>query len=501
MSANRREFMAGAAAAGAAMACGLPVMADDRPRNLLFIIVDQMRSRCWFPPELRLPGIERLEREGISFTSHFTSAVPCTPSRACMLTGLHMTQHGIRHNVPAIPGLIPGGASLDPAIPTLGHVFRKAGYRTPYFGKWHLTRHAEYWKDGLTPYGFEAWHGPDGDGWPLQGLNNDPRYAHQAISWLKNNGRAGPWFLTCSLINPHDVMFYKRLDMPPALVPNVCDDLPENFHDDLAGKPAVQGQFRDGMGAALGVGPKQSERVFRNYLNFYYYLERRVDMQIQRILDCLDAEGLSDNTLVVFTSDHGEMAGSHGLSGKGPYVYNENNKVPLIMRWPGRIEPGVNSRAVTQSVDLFPTLADLMGVGIERGYLPGKSLEERVRAPGTTGSDDHALMCFGYSNADAFGPFTALLPLMGLRPPTAAMQVRAVYDGRYKFARYFDPGAREEFELYDLLDDPLEMRNLAGDPGYRNIEKEMAGRLRECEQEEMAPISPEVFKELGAARG
>ncbi len=485
---NRRDFIKGTGAGLALGASGKRASAGDKRPNVLLIIVDQMRLPRWFPEDAALPAYEGLRREGMSFTNHFTSAVPCSPSRACLFTGLHMPQHGVVMNMPN-PGLgVPGVSSLDPSFTTLGHIFKRAGYRTPYFGKWHLTLEEDYKEAGLSAYGFEVWTGPDRDGWPYEGLLRDGGFTNQSIKWLKENGSDGPWFLTLSLINPHDVMFYKRLDVSPAVVPNVCRDLPGNFDDDLSGKPGVQKDFQLTMQTVLGVGPDRPVRHWRHYVDFYYYLNRKVDAQVGRALAALDELGLADNTLVVFTSDHGEMAGSHQLQGKGPFVYHENNNVPLIFRWPGEIQAGAETSALSQNVDLYYTLPELAGVPVMDSRPPGKGLAPVIESGREV--NDHALMCFGYP-ADAFqnaGLVGAMADLLDVEYGNNPAQIRAVFDGRYKFARYFDEGKDEQYELYDLEEDPLEMRNLAGDPNSVDLEGRMQGALRDLEKKEMSPL-------------
>ncbi|HUT52687.1 MAG TPA: sulfatase-like hydrolase/transferase [bacterium] len=485
---GRREFVKAAGmGAGVLAAAGVPGLgrADERP-NVLLVLVDQWRMPRWFPAGAELPGFERLSREGLTFTNHFVSAVPCSPSRACLFTGLHLTQHNIQTNVNF--NMSP---SLDPRIPTLAHRFSAAGYRTPYFGKWHLTEPRDYRGRGLTAYGFEAWHGPDHQGTPHDGTLNDPRYARQSINWLRLHGKKAPWFLTCSLINPHDICFYRRLDAPSIMVPRASDRLPGNFHDDLTTKPRIQAVYREGYGKLMGTQTSEPERVWLRYLDYYLYYCQMVDKQIKRLLDALDRLKLSDNTIVVFTADHGDMCGSHQLQAKGPFVYQENNNVPLVFRWPGRVNAGAESSALSHNPDVFPTLLDLCGVSAPVDYLPGRSIASLVRDPAAAPVRDHVLMGFGMK----LGSNNALAKLgarSGISAEGVPMQIRAIHDGRYKYARYFDDNLASEFELYDLQEDPLELRNLAGDPGYNKLQQEMAARLEEAEAREMAPLPEDV---------
>lgn len=433
-----------------------------------------------------LPGYDRLCREGMNFTSHFTSAVPCSPSRATLFTGLHVTQHGVQNNVNF--GM---NAPLDPDIPNMAHCLKAAGYRTPYFGKWHLTEMKVTSREKLDAYGFENWVPPDHHGTPYDGLMHDRMFATEAIHWLRGNGTKGPWFLTLSMVNPHDICFYPRLDVPAIAVPDVFSNLPGNHHDDLKNKPRIQTVYRDGYGRLMGTQADKPERLWLHYLDFYYWLQQRVDHQIARTLSTLDKLGLAQNTIVIFTSDHGDMCGSHKLQAKGPFMYQENNNVPLVVRWPARIQPGAQTSALTQSPDLFPTLLDMVGIRADTGYLPGKSLMPVISSPEKTDLNDHILMAFGMQGG---GRLAQLGAKLGVNVKGVPVQLRAIHDGRHKFARYFDEGCEEEHELYDLENDPLELRNLAADPGYAKLAKEMAERLAEAEQKEMAAMPSELLR-------
>lgn len=465
---DRRDFLK--QAAGAALAAGLPFAASaGRPPNVLLVIVDQMRRPRWFPADARLPNYERLAARGVAFDQHYVSAVPCSPSRACLFTGRHMDQNRIEANV-----TVKGSDSLDPAIPTLGHVFRRAGYLTPYFGKWHLTRGKDRKKLNLEPYGFD-WH----TGELATGLISDDACARSAISWLETNGRGPkPWFLTLSLINPHDICGYPGGPIPDSLIPNVFDALPENFNDDLAGKPRCQRQYQ----AVIEHNKTRfkGDKAWLRNLDYYYAMTLRVDRLLGRVMDTIDRLQLGGDTLVVFTSDHGDMAGSHRLRLKGPFPYAENTNVPLLVSWPGRLPEGVRTPALSQNVDLFPTLAGLIGADVSGHKLPGRDLGPVLADPQAPGAD-HVLFSFT-ANVSMLTQARAT----GGPTITAPQHIRAIRTPEAVYARYFDPGSDvKEFELYDLKDDPLELHNRAADPGRAALEEEMQGRLREAEAREM----------------
>ena len=155
----------------------------DRP-NILLVVSDQERQRGWIPPGLALRHRQRLIDDGLEFTSHYTHSSPCSPSRASLLTGRYVSQHGVTDNV-----IFPANRELDPAIPTLGSILRAAGYRTSYVGKWHLSHAVE---PDLEAYGFSDWRGNDRHfmGWAGTGWQYDPIIADQGVEWLHDNAAA-----------------------------------------------------------------------------------------------------------------------------------------------------------------------------------------------------------------------------------------------------------------------------------------------------------------------
>jgi hypothetical protein len=300
-------------------------------------------------------------------------------------TGQHMPLTEIYDN-DNMPYIRP----LDPALGTLGSMLRTAGYYCAYQGKWHLSRayrdpnDPRPATDALEPYGFSEfndWGDLDGGAWA--GLKIDPVIAGQAVKWLRNRApmvaREQPWFLTVNFVNPHDVMSYdyggRRLVAPPPnlakamvvrppadvpLYSKVWDlDVPATVSDDLSGAaPAVQ-EYAKAMETMFG--PVQDDTAWRLGVNFYLNCTRDVDRSIDVVLDALIASGQADRTVVIFTSDHGEMAGSHGLRQKGNLVYDENFHVPFVVCHPD-LRVGSHTDALGSAIDLAPTLLDIAGV-------------------------------------------------------------------------------------------------------------------------------------------
>jgi arylsulfatase len=492
--------------------------------NILFIFTDQERHMSGWPPGMSLPAHERLKQGGVTFTNHYTSAMMCTPSRSVMFTGLQTADNGMFDNCDC-----PWQESLSPKVPSVGHMLRKAGYYTAYKGKWHLNRKfdseepTELYTKEMDDYGFADYASP-GDivGHDLGGYSFDHLIAGSAITWLRRKGRpltdAGkPWSLFVSLVNPHDIMYFntdapgqpvqdtgallkratpapnhplyrKTWDVPVA--PSLLEPL------DAAGRPKAHGEFLRMWDYVLGHIPLEEER-WRRFNDFYFNSIRSVDMQLQNILDELDALGLSENTILGFTADHGEMAGAHGLRGKGPFAYEEAIHVPFVVVHPD-VAGGQTCTALSSHIDLAPTLLALAGASQEqRGEfagrdLPGKDLSGALSKGSKAGlheardsvlfafsalctNDSTLLKVAGEAIAANRSP-KAELEKAGYKPDmTKRGSVRTVYDGRYKFSRYFGPVARNlpntledlyannDVELFDLSSDPAETVNLAAD--------------------------------------
>ena len=474
---RRRDFIknTGIAAAGVASGASLG-FAGDRPPNILFILVDQMRTPR-NPAEKVTPNVDRIAARGINFKNHFVSAVPCSPSRACLMTGTYTTQNGINTNCDMLEEDIQ--SSLDPRIPTMGRIFSDAGYRTPYKGKWHLSLRKDIrGRNALSKYGFEDWQHPDSTfgGMAYQGAAFDHFYTHQACRWLKNSdNRKKPWFLTCSLINPHDICEYPKYYPASRFGKIHTDHPPDNWNDDLSGKPAVQREFRQRYNQFAGHMDETDPDVWRRYMDYYTYCLEDMDENVGDLLDALEQSGQRDNTIIVFTADHGEMAGSHGLRTKGNFAYEEIMNVPLIISWPGRIQAGVETNALASNVDIMPTLAALGGLS-NLPYMAGKDLSQAIFDPQQGSVRDEIVYHQGWEiNPSLRGKYG------GFKNPG---QVRCVRNGEWKYAYYFerDGGDNVDFELYSLKNDPLEMTNLANDAGYKKVRVELHEQLLEFER-------------------
>ena len=340
--------------------------AGDSKPNILVIVVDQMRTPQWFPDteqlDALLPNLARLRQSSVSFGSHYTASNACTPSRGVMTTGLYSHQTGCLYT-----GEGPTESSLAPQFPTWGTMLREHGYRTWWWGKWHLGAAADTTPDGLDKHGFSGGTYPSPNGAPNQGLQKDPGITDQFVGWFDAHATDGPWCTTVSLVNPHDIMWWPKSPLPDD-IPYIFDVKPPNFEtpDDLQrqGKPQLQLDYIDYiaplMAGALPFAGADVDRQWARGLDVYLWLQQQVDRQIGRVLDTVASRPeIERDTVVVFTSDHGEYGGSHGMRGKGAAIYDEAIRVPLYIRDPaGHLTPapGDVRPQLTSSVDLAPLL-------------------------------------------------------------------------------------------------------------------------------------------------
>jgi arylsulfatase A-like enzyme len=380
---NRRTVLTGAAAATGATALGISgcellrkphrgasSAAGGNKPNILVIVVDQMRTPQWFPEPAKLnsllPNLARLRRDSVSFESHYTASNMCTPARGVMTTGLYPHQTGCLYTV-ALTVAGPTESTLAPQFPTWGTLLREQGYRTWWWGKWHLGRSGDMSAEGLERHGFSGGTFPSPNGGPHQGLDQDPTIVDQFDGWFDGNAERGPWCATVSLVNPHDICWWPKNPLPDG-VPRWFSAVPGNFEtpDELhqRNKPQLQIDYVNFMsplmtGTLPYSGPEMSAGWAR-CLDMYLWLQQQVDAQIGRVLDKLASRpDIERNTVVVFTSDHGEYGGSHGLRSKGASAYEEAIRVPLYIRDPhGHLtpKPADTRMQLTSSVDLAPLL-------------------------------------------------------------------------------------------------------------------------------------------------
>lgn len=500
--AGRMAAAAGVAGLGAGALAERSRAAERRP-NVLILMTDQERHQDRLPEDLPTPVRCWLDANGTRIDRFHTSSMACSPSRACFWTGMYAPQQGIYGTF-----VIGTQFTMDPSIPTIGDLFKEIGYRTAFFGKWHLSfpgeppTNAEAALDTaqaspLRGYGFDdsAISPPADVGAYNDGYTNDPVWSGQAVSWLREHAHdEQPWMCVLSLLNPHDIQFYPRGFRVDFQRPDYEPELEPSFAAEptLGDKPTAQQRFRNIVAVIAGTPPgvQEDPAYWRGQLNTYYDLIVGTDEMLGATVKALADEGMLDDTVIVRTSDHGELGSAHRLQNKGTTIYDEQNRLPFTVVYPRRFPRGRRSQALGEAVDLLPTLLEIAG---ERDpvarwpWLRGVSLVRALEDPDDPGPRDSVLY-----RIDEY-PVTNV----GTAVPTNS-HIRSVYDGRFKFARYVAVADQhfaghelresQEYELYDTWNDPFEIRNLANDPGYQALASDMLAWLYERERANYGPV-------------
>ena len=433
-----------------------------RPPNLLLLMTDQQRADTIAPGGPCLtPHLQGLAADGASFTRCYATNPICSPSRASLYTGLLPSAHGMTDVTHAVD---PTQAELKDGLPFWSRTLHAAGYRTAHFGKWHVER-----SDELERFGFDEYEvdlrltGVSTSDLPLSprvevhqdgytpfllaGVSDEPardsREAYlfdRGIAFLEDAAREPerPWALVVSTEAPHDPYLVPR-ELYERYDPDALED-PLSADDALHDRPAVYRRIRRTWDAL--------DRNARAHATACYYAAcSGIDDQVGRILAALRASGQEDDTLVVFTSDHGDYLGAHGLWLKGVAAFEEAYKVPLVMRGPG-IASGLRVDAPVSLLDLPRTLVRLL-LGDDFG---GHGRDLGPWLEGRQGVDE----AYAEFHGQRFG-YTQ----------------RIVWHGRHKYVfNGFD-----DDELYDLEADPAERHNLAHDPAARPLLRALAARM------------------------
>ena len=472
-------------------------ISEENKYNILLIITDQERNNEWIPKSVNLPGREKLKSRSLSFNNHYTHTSPCSPSRATIFTGKYIHQHGVKEN-----SSTNNNTQLKTGYLTLGKSLKDLGYYTAYKGKWHLQSKPQ---PQMEEFGFADWFGNDMSFWglPNSGTEYDPLIYKETYQWLKNHSHdKKPWFLCTSFVNPHDIMWFPvdqkwfwkkspeytkktRLNLEkrkwgrknnlPGFdlnIPEYLSKLPVNFYDDLNKKPNVHRVWMDSMlkFSRPGYISDKNEKLWLQQINYYLHLHVLNDYYLENLLHLIQRNNLFKNTIIIFTSDHGDQCGSHKLRSKGPWNYEETMKVPLYIT-----TPDMNFSQITKSlsshIDLARTIIDLAG-GSDRQLekFEGKSLTRLLNDPSKT-----------VRNSVYFAQEWPWYP--GVEKVRYANT--GYFDGKIKYSRYYGIGGGVtnlglvnnkkmrvtknsnfddfEHELYDLSEDPHEINNI----GYK----------------------------------
>lgn len=441
---SRRRFLGSLAGVASAQWIAQPGPRPERRPNILLILTDQQSATmlsCAGNPWLKTPAMDSLATTGVRFSRTYVTNPVCLPSRFSLFTGRYPSFVGVRHN-----GSEPTARVEAMPEQSLGHLLRQAGYDTAYCGKVHLPGPM----NDIERCGFEL-------------LTKDQREgcARAAVEYLHRR-RTRPFFLVVSFINPHDICYMAiedyygnrwrtpevvRRTLQDALrIPErvsreeffarLCPPLPDNFEVPCGEPDAITWlvklrPFR--QHARLHWG----EEKWRLHRWAYCRLTERVDSEIGMVLDALKTTGLEESTLVILTSDHGDMDAAHRLEHKTVF-YEESARVPLIVRPPGSPKPARldESHLISSGLDLFVTICDYAGARLPSG-LPGRSLRPLIEGESVRSWRETLVVesQIGYM----------------------------ITDGRYKYCAYDPDKGFLRDSLVDLETDPGEMFNLVGE--------------------------------------
>jgi arylsulfatase A-like enzyme len=490
---RRREFIrtAGLAALAAPSACARrPAPRQGRRPNIVFIMADDHAAQaigCYGGRLNRTPGIDRIAREGIRFDNCFCTNGICAPSRAVILTGKHSHLNGVRDN----SDIFDGGQATFPKL------LRAAGYETALFGKWHLKS---------DPTGFDAWKIlPDqGDYYNPDFIEDGvktrrPGYVTDILTDMAEEfleaRRTGdrPFLLMLQHKAPHrnwqpaprHLGLYDQAELPEP--PTLFDDYATRsraareqemslrdhmtLESDLKlGPPpgrldeaqkeaweAAYGPKREAFRRAAPQGDALVRWKYRRYLQDYLGCVAAVDESVGRVLEVLDRTGLAADTLVVYTSDQGFFLGEHGWFDKR-FMYDEALRMPLVMRFPGRIKAGSVAGEMTSNLDFAPTFLDAAGQG-KPGAMQGRSFLPLLLGRAVAGWPESVY--YHYSEYPAVH---------------MAKRHYGVRTRRHKLIHFYHD--IDAWELYDLEQDPLELRNVYDAPAYAAVRRDLERELR-----------------------
>jgi len=427
----------------------------DSAPNVVMIVTDQERFDilgCNGSAICQTPSLDALASRGVRFDHAFTPTSLCSPARGSLLTGLFPHSHGVLNNTHDDPAI---ATELDPSLVTSAKLLRAAGYRTGYVGKWHLGRvlgpDRHDFDDDLSAAYDVALAESDR---PLEDVHEaivgrermqiagiDPRPLAETDTYKDTERAIGllseyaqnetPFMLRVDYEGPHHPY------MPPEPFASMYDPaaIPPwaNFIDNDPAKPAAHSRLLRQRGV-----DGMSWADWQPIISLYYGFMTFIDSEIGRLLAAIDELGLEKDTIVIHTTDHGDMTGSHGGHfNKGPIMYDELYRVPLIVSEPGSLQAGETCSAMVSTLDLMPTIVDLAGVAVPE-HLHGRSLVPLLAAPAT--DDGNRVSVFAEYHGEEWGLYSQRM--------VRTRDAKLVYS----------PHGTDE--LYDLVADPHELNNI-----------------------------------------
>jgi arylsulfatase A-like enzyme len=474
-----------------------------RPPNVLLIFSDdhayQAISSYNDPRHLiETPSIDRLAKEGMRFDRCIVPNSICGPSRATVLTGKYSHRNGFYNNT---------NSRFDGSQVTFPKLLRGAGYQTAIIGKWHMVS---------DPTGFDEWHILPGQGvyYNPPMIHNGQKVQHQgyttdiitelSLDWLRHRDKSKPFLLMCQHKAPHREWLpaLRHLghdgDRTYPEPPTLFDDysgrgLAEHDQDMTIAKtmndvdlkltpPKVLtpeqrkawDAYYEPRNTAFRKANLQGKDFVRwkyqRYMHDYLGCLKAVDESVGRLLNFLDDEKLAENTIVIYTADQGFYLGEHGWFDKR-WIFEESLRSPLLVRWPGRTRAGSTSRSLVSNIDFAETFLEAAGLPVP-GDMQGRSLVPLLKGQ----TPDDWRIAFYYQYYEYPEPHH-------VRPHYG------VVTDRYKLVRFDRPDI-DAWELFDLLNDPHELRNVYGEPAYRAVVDDMKQKLEYLRAELKVPAEP-----------
>ena len=467
-------------------------MPDARP-NIVFIMSDDHAAHamsCYGSRINETPNLDRIANNGIRFDNCFCTNSICGPSRATILTGTYNHINGVQ--------CLQMG--LDNRQNNFAKVLQKDGYQTAIVGKWHLGEAVEN-----QPAGFDYWNVLPG-----QGLYHNPVMIEMgeektfpgyvtdiitdySLDWLKNRDPERPFMLMCHHKAPH------RKWEPDEKHAHMYDDVdipePETFNDDYSNRAEAAAAAKMRVECDLdakdlkqpvpeGLTPGQEKSwKYQRYIKDYLRVVASIDDNVGRLLDYLDEEGLTENTIVIYTSDQGFFLGDHGWYDKR-FMYEESLRMPFIMQYPKGIEAGTATDDMILNVDFAETFLDYAGCEIP-GEMQGRSF--RPLLEGNKPADWQTSMYYRYwmhkTTHNVYAHY-------GVR--TLRYKLIYYYSDACGMDKAVDQPEKREWELFDLEKDPCELNNVYGDPAYADVVKELKNELHRLQSE----VRDEPFEEV-----
>lgn len=427
-------------------------------KNILLIICDQLSAQAlsaWGNTYGRTPNIDRIIRGGVRFNPAYTNCPLCQPARASFWTGLYPHQTGVLsngrlHHVPAVPE----------SVPTVGSVFSRAGYKTVHFGKRH---------DAGSLHGFEllpvekAEIDDASPAWPVNyDTQQDRNTTRQAVEFLSTYDGQAPYLAVADLNNPHDICnWIGAFQSDKPLISSDCPlpPPPTNLYRDEGEfeKLPLPIQYICCAHNRQAQIAEWDEVKVQHYLCAYHHFISRVDAEIGRILSAMDKRPDAASTLIVFTADHGDSMCGRWMATKHTSFYDETTRIPFVFSGPGIFGPGRSVAGLASLLDLFPTLCDYAGLD------SGGKMEGRSLMPWLAGERSDSPHPYVVSQWHTEWGFT-------IEPG------RMVRTDRFKYTHYLEGNGEE---LYEMKNDPGEMKNLAGRPEFEKPLAEHRDILKE----------------------